>query len=74
MGSAAGVGEGSVFAGAVVADRVGLEDLAAGGDLDHVADEGELDLAAAVGSTDAIGGAGEAHRVTLSLGVVPSSF
>jgi hypothetical protein len=27
-----------------------------------------------VGSTDAIGGAGEAHRVTLSLGVVPSSF
>jgi hypothetical protein len=33
MGATAGVGEGAVFPGAVMADGVGLEDLAAGGDL-----------------------------------------
>jgi hypothetical protein len=33
MGATAGVGEGAVIPGAVMADGVGLEDLAAGGDL-----------------------------------------
>ena len=44
-----------------MADRVRLDDLAAGGDLDDVADDRELDLAALVRVADPVRGAGEAH-------------
>ena len=49
MGSAAGVGEGAVFAGAVVADLVAADELLADGDLDGVTDDGDLHLAAPIG-------------------------
>lgn len=62
VGPAAGVGEGSVFSGAVVADGMSPDDLAAGGDLHHVTDNGDLDLAATVAPADPVGGTGEADR------------
>ena len=61
MGSAAGVGEGAVFAGAVVADAVAADELVADADLDGVADDRDLDLAAPVLGADPVVGAGEAH-------------
>ena len=48
VGSAAGVGEGAVFAGAVVLDPVAADQLLADGDLDGVTDDGDLDLAAPI--------------------------
>ena len=45
MGSAAGVGEGAVFTGAVVLDPVAADELFTDGDLDGVADDGDLHLA-----------------------------
>lgn len=46
-GPTAGVGQSAVLAGAIVAHRVGADQLAADADLDGVADDGHLDLAAA---------------------------
>ena len=62
MGSAAGVGEGAVLSGAVVADRMHADDLATGGDLDDVADDRDLHLAAAMFAPDFVVGPGEADR------------
>ena len=44
-GTAAGVGEGTVVAGAVLSDGAGADDLFPDRDLDGVAHDGDLDLA-----------------------------
>ena len=43
-GSAAGVGEGAVFTGLVMAGGVGTDKMFPDADLDRVADDGDLDL------------------------------
>src|SRR5881394_2203402 len=64
VGPAAGVGEGAVLAGAVVTDGVRANDLAAGGDLDHVSKDRDLDLPSSMLASDFVAGASEADRPT----------
>ncbi len=54
MGASAGVGEGAVFASAVMLDGMTADELFADRDLDRVADDGNLDLAASIGVADAV--------------------
>src|SRR4051794_24422700 len=61
MGSAAGVGEGAVFAGAVVLGLVAADELRADRDLDGVADDSDLDLTTSIGGADAVVRTGEGH-------------
>ena len=57
--SAAGVGEGAVFAGAVVSCFVGFDEFFADADLNGVGDDGDLDLAAFEPVPDPVGDPGE---------------
>ena len=61
MRAAAGIGERAVFAGAVMADLVAVDELFTDGDLEVVTDHGELDLAAPVLVADPIVRPREAH-------------
>lgn len=49
-----------MFAGAVVADFVGADELVADRDLDAIADDGDPHLATSVLDADSLAGAGEA--------------
>ena len=60
-GTAAGVGEGTVLAGAVVTDRVGTDELFPDRDLDGVTHDRDLHLTSTVFHTDVVVLRGEAH-------------
>ncbi len=60
MRSTAGVCQGTVLTGAVVANGMDVDELFAHGDLHGPVDDGHLDLTSAEGVADPVSGAGKA--------------